>query len=122
MQRYVLDLFSGIGGFSLGLDRVLLDLENEGYTARPVIIPACAVNAPHRRDRVWILATNPEHHRSAKQEREHEGAEIVNGSSTNRLATGSTLANADSDRQQERGAPCLPGRGRWGYPRLLVES
>jgi len=44
------------GLVSMGLDTVLFDLEGEGYTARPFIIPACAVNAPHRRDRVWIVA------------------------------------------------------------------
>jgi site-specific DNA-cytosine methylase len=44
------------GFVSMGLDTVLSDLEGEGYTCWPLIIPACAVNAPHRRDRVWILA------------------------------------------------------------------
>ena len=32
------------------------DLEREGYSIQPFIIPACAVGAPHRRDRVWIVA------------------------------------------------------------------
>jgi DNA (cytosine-5)-methyltransferase 1 len=40
------------------LDEVLFDLESEGYEAQSFIIPACAVNAPHRRDRVWIIAHN----------------------------------------------------------------
>jgi hypothetical protein len=40
---------------NLALDQVCLDLENEGYEVQPFIIPACAVNAPHRRDRVWIV-------------------------------------------------------------------
>ena len=44
------------GHIAMGLDEVLFDLESEGYTARPVVIPACAVDAPHRRDRVWIVA------------------------------------------------------------------
>jgi len=44
------------GHVTMGIDQVLADLENEGYTARPFIIPACAVDAPHRRDRVWIVA------------------------------------------------------------------
>lgn len=39
-----------------GLDTVLHDLESEGYAARPVIIPACAVGAPHQRDRLWVVA------------------------------------------------------------------
>jgi len=44
------------GHVSMGLDEVLSELESAGYSAEPVIIPACAVNAQHRRDRVWILA------------------------------------------------------------------
>lgn len=38
------------------LEQVCIDLESEGYEVQPFIIPACAVNAPHRRDRVWIVA------------------------------------------------------------------
>lgn len=34
------------------------DLEREGYSVQPFIIPACAVGAPHRRDRVWFIAQN----------------------------------------------------------------
>ena len=49
-----------VGHITMGLDQVLADLESEGYSARPVVIPACAIDAPHRRDRVWIIAhTNP---------------------------------------------------------------
>ncbi len=50
-------LFENVAGhISMGLDEVLSDLESEGYTAQTVVIPACAVDAPHRRDRVWIMA------------------------------------------------------------------
>jgi len=50
-------LFENVTGhITLGLDEVLLDLENEGYAARPLVVPACSKNAPHRRDRVWIVA------------------------------------------------------------------
>lgn len=38
------------------LEQVCVDLESESYEVQPFIIPACAVNAPHRRDRVWIIA------------------------------------------------------------------
>ena len=40
----------------LGLERSLSDLESIGYQATPFVIPACAVDAKHRRDRVWIVA------------------------------------------------------------------
>ena len=44
------------GHINMGLDEVLADLETEGYTARTFVIPACAVDAHHRRDRVWTVA------------------------------------------------------------------
>lgn len=44
------------GIVNMALDKVLSDLEGEGYTAQPFIIPACGVDAPHRRDRVCIVA------------------------------------------------------------------
>jgi len=45
-----------VAGFiKMALDDVLLDLETEGYTTQPFVIPACAVGGPHRRDRVWII-------------------------------------------------------------------
>jgi DNA (cytosine-5)-methyltransferase 1 len=44
------------GLINMGLDQVLSDLESAGYSCQTLVIPACAVNAPHRRDRVWIVA------------------------------------------------------------------
>jgi DNA (cytosine-5)-methyltransferase 1 len=44
------------GIVAMELDNILDDLAREGYESRPFIIPACAANAPHRRDRVWIIA------------------------------------------------------------------
>lgn len=44
------------GLINMGLDAVLSNLESEGYTCQAFVIPACAANAPHRRDRVWIIA------------------------------------------------------------------
>ena len=40
----------------LVFEQVCVDLENEGYEVQPFVIPACGVNAPHRRYRVWIIA------------------------------------------------------------------
>ena len=44
------------GHISMGIDDVLSDLERQGYTCRTFILPACAVGASHRRDRVWTVA------------------------------------------------------------------
>ena len=54
---------SGIVSWNGGLvfNEVQTDLENEGYEIFPVILPACAINAPHRRDRVWFIAYSKSH-------------------------------------------------------------
>lgn len=38
------------------VETVCNNLEREGYSVQPVVIPACAVGAPHRRDRVFFIA------------------------------------------------------------------
>lgn len=38
------------------VETICKDLEREGYSVQPLLIPACAVGAPHRRDRVWLVA------------------------------------------------------------------
>ncbi|MET0407063.1 MAG: DNA cytosine methyltransferase [Hyphomicrobium sp.] len=40
------------------LDGVLTDLEGADYASRALVLPACAVNAPHRRDCLWWVARN----------------------------------------------------------------
>ena len=44
------------GIIGMALDEVLSDLEAEGYSTQSFVIPACSVDAPHKRDRVWIIA------------------------------------------------------------------
>jgi DNA (cytosine-5)-methyltransferase 1 len=44
------------GIVNMALDTVLSELEAEGYETRAFIVPACGVDAPHRRDRVAIVA------------------------------------------------------------------
>lgn len=44
------------GIINMALDTVLSDMEGKGYAARTFVIPACATDAAHRRDRVAIVA------------------------------------------------------------------
>ena len=44
------------GIVNMALDQVYSDLESIGYAVQAFIIPACAVDAPHRRDRCAIVA------------------------------------------------------------------
>ncbi len=60
--RYVVgENVRGLTNWNGGLvfDEVQADLESQGYQVLPFLLPACAVNAPHRRDRIWFVAFNP---------------------------------------------------------------
>ena len=52
-------LVSWEGG--LVFEEVCSDLEGEGYEVQPVLIPAAAKNAPHKRERVWFIAYSKLH-------------------------------------------------------------
>lgn len=66
------------GLINMGLDATLADLESEGYSTRTYVIPACAINAPHRRDRVWIVAhTNQQHRRGESQQPYNKSGETI---------------------------------------------
>lgn len=83
------------GHVTLGLDDVLSDLGNIGYTAQPVVIPAAAVGASHRRDRVFILA-NPngqhvERSESKQVQREFEVQGKLHARSASKWAERSAL-------------------------------
>jgi DNA (cytosine-5)-methyltransferase 1 len=97
----------GITNIDGGLvfNKVCLDLETEGYEVQPFIIPACAKNAPHRRDRCWFIATNPK----LKSERSHGGAdneEKANiwgqnkGNVLGALCSNGDITNSDSTNNQ----------------------
>ena len=57
---------------------IITDLENEGYETQAVFIPACATNAPHRRDRIWFVA-------HSKSNGRHERGEKINGREINKF-------------------------------------
>ena len=48
----------GLTNWNGGLvfEEVCAELESYGYQVAPVIIPACGVNAPHKRERIWFVA------------------------------------------------------------------
>jgi DNA (cytosine-5)-methyltransferase 1 len=53
----------GLTNWNGGLvfDEVQAELEAQGYEVTPFLLPACAVNAPHRRDRIWFVAFKNTH-------------------------------------------------------------
>ena len=53
-------------------EEVCADLEACGYEVQPILLPACAVGAPHRRDRIWFIATNTNNIRQHQCECDNE--------------------------------------------------
>jgi DNA (cytosine-5)-methyltransferase 1 len=114
----------GLVNWSGGLvfDEVQADLEAEGYEVLPFILPACAVNAPHRRDRVWFVAyanecttgpsrtsgkaesngskNNDEQSSRGKQTEQHNRCSDVLRDATN---TTSTSGRRQHEQRQEQG-------------------
>ena len=99
------------GIINLALDQVCADLESLGYEVVTFNIPACAVDAPHIRKRIWILA--------------HAESDLWGASRCDRSKTsdrgGSFLADAEAVLPQRRN-----GRSReaqsWGGSRWPAES
>ena len=84
----------------VALDTVLADLEDEGYATEALIIPACAVNAPHRRDRVWIIA-HSEDKRARTQPRQREKDGLQRRSVYKRQGKGrNPMGTSDSGRSK----------------------
>jgi DNA (cytosine-5)-methyltransferase 1 len=84
----VLGIVNWNGG--LVFHEVQTDLEAQGYEVQPVVLPACAVGALHRRDRTWFVAYSKHNRiRRWKQQQESEQTKA------------STIANATNERLQE---------------------
>lgn len=73
------------------IDAICEDLERAGYSVQPFVIPACSVGAPHRRDRVWIVA-----HRT------DTGAESLQQGWPDGVRGFGPAAHADGNRQRQR--------------------
>lgn len=81
------------------------DLEREGYSVQPFVIPACAVGAPHRRDRVWFVAHRADARLESLQCGRQDGV-LPNG----------IAPDTDIDRRRERENQQVPFPEREGTP------
>lgn len=57
------------GHITMGLDEVCDDLEKAGYAVQSFVVPAISKGAPHKRDRLWIVARLPDAARGVMEER-----------------------------------------------------
>jgi len=89
---------------SMAFQRTKTDLESQGYEVQPFIIPACAVGARHRRDRVWIV-----------------GYSKHNGSFTTEEQRGFDKASNNNKERKEK-AFQLKGAGRQGNDEAMANT
>lgn len=124
------------GIVNLALDTVLSDLESGGFCCQPFIIPACGVDAPHKRERVCIVAYDPRKRNGIRRPQEdasktcgqgadyagrtqtHDPGELrTNQPAMGRMADGihesvySTSSDTDCKQFQRRGGPEICGGG-----------
>ena len=124
------------GIVTMELDNILSDLEALGYSAWPLVIPACAVDARHRRDRVWIIARRNVEDSAGERSRGESGNALHEGRGASEAGgtgipqatgrqngsaigddwtTGQDVAHADSPRVQgQRGKLAAFGEARQG--------
>ena len=116
-ERFDVCVFENVSGhISLGLDEVLHDLEGEGYTTRTFVCGAEAVGAPHKRNRLWIIARNmgnANDNGSSTTEIRRSNQETARGSQKGQIKTEQSqgtsgrenhddVADTDSERTQSR--------------------
>jgi DNA (cytosine-5)-methyltransferase 1 len=83
------------GIITTSLDQVLSDLESENYQTRTLIVPACAFDAPHIRERIWIVAHSnssavrkQRNDEKAGNEPDHRNIDVSNPNSSGRETRG----------------------------------
>jgi DNA (cytosine-5)-methyltransferase 1 len=98
-------VFENVGGhIALGLDKVLADLALKDYATRVFVIPAAAIGAPHRRDRLWVIGRNV-------GDSKHNGSSATEIGGINEENAGRTSEGKDQT-EQSQGAS---GRGHNEY-------
>ena len=116
------------------------DFEREGYSVQPFVIPACAVGAPHRRDRVWFVANrsnrrdiySSEGERASLHERESIAKSYTNRPSS--YTDGNRHSSRESSKENERrredissttrkgGSGSKRSNGLFGFSRIIANT
>ena len=95
----------GIATWNGGMvfEEVCAELEAEGYAVQPFVLPAAAVNAPHRRDRIWFVAY-----------RADAGTKVLRSGRKNTIHADGDAAHADQKRFSRKREPAELERERFG--------
>ena len=89
------------------IERVCRDLEGLGYSVQPVLVPACAVGAPHRRDRVFIIGRRIASNTDLRADRRAAG-EDAGESGTQRLQERNEVRKPDEPNQVRPTGTAIP--------------
>ena len=81
---------------------IITDLENEGYETQAFLIPACATNAPHRRDRIWFVAYSSSNGRNKR-------GETINGREINKFQNRDKIRDKITSNGKQSNAPHTDG-------------
>jgi DNA (cytosine-5)-methyltransferase 1 len=113
------------GIIGMELDRVLADLESLHYSCGTLVVPACAVDARHRRNRIWIIAVQTLAHAPKQQTRRLQWSERNEEKRPKPIGSSEALAHADIPRSQGHrglrecsrelpaGPCCWPDEAEW---------
>lgn len=107
----------GITNIDGGLvfEQVHLDLEAEGYEVQTFILPACAKNAPHRRDRCWFVAYSTEQRLERSTRSELQGR-------SSRSSRGDDDGNAPDSKAERLQGRDIQRTDRWREQKRRVMS
>ena len=118
----------------LVLEEVYADLEGEGYEVQPFILPAVGIGAPHKRDRLYIIATNTKCQRREEwgqdngwQNKEEIGAGLYNraersGNDGNATNTNNEGLQRGSDQREDRGEKSFGTSDRRGNTSRILRT
>lgn len=76
-------------------EEVCAQMEDIGYQVAPFLIPASGVGAPHRRDRIWFVATNTKHLRCEQCQQQGQsrcGQGVFEGICDHGIATNTNIS------------------------------
>lgn len=111
------------------LDEICQSLERAGYSVQPMLIPACAVGAPHRRDRVFIVAhrltEDSLHSGLIGREHDEQGSERNIGDAGARGAERlceQTMGGACTDEERPTTDPSCSGSGAQAESDRLISE
>ena len=93
------------------IDEICEGFECAGYEVQPFVIPACAVGAPHRRDRVWIIARLATHSNSDRWRTGTNKQEFISeckGTADNSTYVQERFATHTESTRSERECSCGP--------------